>query len=229
MLKSAESKSQTLQQVLFQAMNTTIEIAFWGQENEVQSIEHLARDWFQNAEARFSRFQPESELNQLNRLAGQRSTVSAPMLEILLQAENYHKLTEGIFDPLIAKALQDTGYNESYEIVKQRGLISGVNRAPFRRGQHILIDPVTQSVQLPGQTEIDLGGIAKSWAVKGLADLFQDRLRLERGLINVGGDLRVWGKSWVERRPESRRVRTAYLFHQHRHDLGSIIRDHYGD
>lgn len=214
MLKKIRSMNNTLQQIIFPAMNTSVEIAFWGQKYELPSVERWARDWFERTEMSFSRFHAQSELSQLNRLAGRRATVSAPMLEILLLAENYRKLTEGIFDPLIGKALQDLGYDESYEILKEReqyfpgakqftGLFrtGKADEQILRRGEQLLLDPKTQSVFLPQETEIDLGGIAKSWAVKGLAELLQDRLGLERGLINAGGDLTVWGNSGTDAGP----------------------------
>ncbi|WP_206811604.1 FAD:protein FMN transferase [Paradesulfitobacterium ferrireducens] len=223
MLKAIEPMNNTLQQIIFQAMNTTVEIAFWGQKEQVPSIERRAHDWFEQVEMSFSRFRPQSELSRLNRFPGRRSTVSAPMLEILLLAEKYHQLTQGIFDPLIGKALQDSGYNESYEIVKEReqwelapdiAIIQNKNKAGQaafqdrvlsstlpRRKQKIQIDLLSKSVQIPVQTEIDLGGIAKSWAVKGLAEQLHGRLGFERGLINAGGDLTVWGNSGADADP----------------------------
>lgn len=160
MPKVFESMNETLCPLTFRAMNTSIEIEFWGKENEVENMGNLARRWFQNAEERFSRFQSKSELSNLNRCAGQRFMVSAAMLDVLLNAEKYRKATGGIFDPLISKALQHAGYNDSYDIVKFRTPDQTIDAQDFQRQQTMMIDPVTQTIALPPQTDMDLGGSA---------------------------------------------------------------------
>jgi thiamine biosynthesis lipoprotein len=196
MPRTVDFTNGTLHQFLFRAMNTNMEIVVWCRERDIPDIETFTRGWFSSAEQRFSRFRGDSELSHLNRLAGERCMVSDAMLEVLLLAETYRQSTGGAFDPLILNALRQAGYDDSFEIVKARNEDYNAGNAPARNEpRNIVIDPGMQSVQLPPHSEMDLGGIVKSWAVKRLADYFRERLQLKRGLINAGGDLTVWGTS----------------------------------
>ncbi len=185
-----------LRNITFEAMNTRIELACMTEESAAPEIERISIDRFRAAEDRFSRFKASSELCQLNRVAGARCLVSDPMLEVLLLAEYYRNATKGTFNPLILNALERAGYHETFDHVKQRTAysfpmdgINVINRAePF-------IDPIMKSIKLVPQSRLDLGGIVKSWTVKGLAAELRRRHRVSRGFINAGGDLAAWGSA----------------------------------
>ena len=51
--------------------------------------DNLLRNWFSDIEARFSRFQPDSELSAINRAAGKWTPISPMMSEVLALALNY--------------------------------------------------------------------------------------------------------------------------------------------
>jgi thiamine biosynthesis lipoprotein len=194
MVDTAIPAYESFRRFKFRAMNTSIEITYCSSEKEASRIEWLALNWFQTAEERFSRFKAESELSHLNRLAGELCMVSDKMLEVLLLAEMYRKKTDGIFDPLLLNALMQAGYDKTFEQLKDPN-DSGTNglrclQVPL---QGLAINEAMKSILMPDQTQLDLGGIVKSWAVQRLADYFQEKLELKRGVINAGGDLTVWG------------------------------------
>jgi thiamine biosynthesis lipoprotein len=56
--------------------------------------------------------------------------------------------------------------------------------------QDIRVDPRERTVVLPANMRLDLGGIAKGWAVDRATAMLR---RLGPGLVNAGGDLRAWG------------------------------------
>jgi FAD:protein FMN transferase len=161
-----------IRQYPFRAMNTNIELTLGGTEQANAHLVKFAIQWFRNIEERFSRFIPKSELSHLNLLAGERCMVSDAMLEVVNLTEMYWQITNGMFDPLLSNS-----------------------------EKRIIIDNSMKSIQLPNQTEMDLGGIVKSWAVQCLASHYQKKLNVSKGIINAGGDLTVWNHSEENARP----------------------------
>lgn len=193
------SGSETLQSIFLRAMNTDIEILLACERENTPDLERFAQTWFQYVEKHFSRFRPDSELTHLNTLSGERSLISASMLEVLLLAENYQQMTEGIFNPLILEALDQAGYDTTFEKIqssKSPCVPSNPNGLVGFGGSFALnLDLGTRSLQLPPGTVIDLGGIVKSWAVKHLVAEYQNKFKIVRGFVNAGGDLSVWGSA----------------------------------
>ncbi|HEU5060046.1 MAG TPA: FAD:protein FMN transferase, partial [Kofleriaceae bacterium] len=92
-------------------MNTDVTVTAAGADEEVVTA-RVART-FAEAERRFSRFLPDSELARLNRARGP-VTVSPPRFEALLRARAYHQLTGGLFDPAVGGPLAALGYDRSF-------------------------------------------------------------------------------------------------------------------
>ncbi len=84
-----------------------------------------ARDAIEAGERRFSRFQQESELSQLNRSAGQWFNASPEMMDVLQKARKFFDATGGLFDPSVLPDLIRAGYDRSMdEIRAQDGVVS---------------------------------------------------------------------------------------------------------
>ncbi|RKN74201.1 FAD:protein FMN transferase [Paenibacillus ginsengarvi] len=175
----------------FQAMNTTMEAAWFGCERDEADIRELLVNELARSERMFSRFRPDSELSRLNRSAGRLCLVSPDMLELLSMAVEYGAQTDGIFCPAILDGLLAAGYTESFE-----RLPSSVRLSTYTGGhvpsEPLRIDAAMSSVQLFSGSRIDLGGIAKSWTAAKLAQRLK-RIGISRGMINAGGDLALWG------------------------------------
>lgn len=199
------TEEDQLHHIGLRAMNTHIQAVLAGSKGEdAHSLETLVRSWFRRQEERFSRFLPDSELTHLNNLAGEICLVSDAMLEVVTLSEKYRQETGGLFHPLIMKALRDAGYDTTFDAVKQRGSFQDeVQRNPIAPDliSPIAIDPVMKSIRLPERTEMDLGGIVKGWTVSRLGAYLQHSLGLQRGLVNAGGDLVVWGGASAQGEP----------------------------
>jgi thiamine biosynthesis lipoprotein len=200
---TAEHDNGTLIQYRFKAMNTQIEMMLHCSETNKQYIQSFALQWFETAEARFSRFKAASELNHLNRLAGENCMVSDMMLEVVNLAEMYRQNTEGSYEPLLLNALIQAGYDQSFENLNgNNGRIDSENKPSFTgESKPIIINNIMKSIQIPAQAKMDLGGIVKSWAVQRLANHCKNKLNVNRGLINAGGDLTVWDNSLDQDNP----------------------------
>src|SRR5580704_17931288 len=110
----------------------------------------------------------QSDVARINAAAcGHRVPVRAATLALLRFAQRLHQLSEGIFDPCLPTApgrLADVALHEGPQPL-------AVPRKPV---------------------QLDLGGIAKGFAVDGAVAALQ-AAGCSAGLVNAGGDLRVFG------------------------------------
>lgn len=159
--------------------------------------------WFERLESLWSRFDPESALSQLNRMAG-RWVVVPPLLHLAVRrALAAAAMTCGAFDPTVLPALVSAGYGRSFE----QGPTQPGRPVPAGRWRDVKLAP--GAVYLPQGVQLDLGGIGKGLA----ADLLLRRMRragaegerqmgqaVHAGrsggstslLVNAGGDLALW-------------------------------------
>lgn len=124
-----------------------------------------------------------SDVARLNRDAAQRPVQVAPWThEVLRAARSFHDATGGAFDVTIAPRLQRWGY------------------LPCSAGEDAAIAADQTAIQLLDgwrvrflqPLRIDLGGIAKGFAVDRAIDALQ-AAGASSGIVNAGGDLRVFG------------------------------------
>ncbi len=183
----------------FQAMNSSFHTAGLSIAHEQE-----AESWFAFVERHLSRFQPDSELSQLNAQAGYPFYASALMYQATREALHFYEQTDGIFNPFMGQILCQLGYDHSMdwdstsrcsETAKQRqeaGLT--MNSSAYQMiGQKLYtLDPILQTIHLHTDVQLDLGGIAKGWSAAQLATMLQEQGE-GSGMIDAGGDLVVWG------------------------------------
>lgn len=176
----------------FRAMNTDIALLAPVAGPDFNRAATVVRRVFADVEGSLSRFLPQSELSRLNRSGGSPVLVSPLLFTAISLALRASAETGGVFDPTVLSALEDAGYDRSFEHV-----MAGVNplrltaRAaalPDYRAIHC--DPRTRSIQLASGQRLDLGGIGKGLAVDlALAEtsFLPDRC------VAAGGDVAVCG------------------------------------
>jgi thiamine biosynthesis lipoprotein len=137
-----------------------------------------------------------SDVSRLNREAKLRAvTVHAWTYRVLDIALALHRGSSGMFDIAVAPLLQSLGWlpgakDDARSISAKMNSPDAIELLPGRgvRFRH------------PG-IAIDLGGIAKGFAVDRAVDILRSR-GIMRGLVNAGGDLAAFGP-----RPESIHIR----------------------
>lgn len=171
----------------FNSMSTMVQISI-NQElfaNDLMPLYKL----FSSVEDTCSRFKEESELSRLNQHIGKEVEVSNQFFIILNDALRLYEETNGVFNPGILSAIENSGYTKSIEFIKGRELGASSLLAPEVSKIHpYQLNEGKQTVVL--QTRIDLGGIAKGWVIDRAADLLS---KYGYGFINVGGDIRIFG------------------------------------
>jgi thiamine biosynthesis lipoprotein len=182
----------------FRAMNTGVGVWVWSADAQqtptIRFALGWAEDFFGRADAEMSRFRSTSALSRLNDAAGRGPQVVSPMLwTVLVAALDAAYESAGIYDPTILHSLEGAGYDRSFEAIEANGATEETYSPPvwtFGSWRRIRMDSGAHSVDLPGDLGLDLGGIAKGWAVDQVAVTLAP---LGPVLVDAGGDLRVVG------------------------------------
>ena len=163
-------------------------------QGEPPGVVDRACDALAGLERAWSRFLPESELSLLNAAGGGRPVVVSPSTFALIShAVDAWRHTGGRFDPTGLAALQELGYDRTFDDV-----VRADQPAPRATAQALVgcgaieLDPIVRAVTLPEGLHLDLGGIGKGYA----ADLVTQELMdagARAACVDLGGDLRVMG------------------------------------
>lgn len=180
----------------FRAMNTQVEAWLYSQTDDAVLIE--IERLFRSFEKRLSRFDPHSELSRLNAHPDSEPFIaSSTLMDALEVALAASQATQGLYDPTILTALEQNGYNRSFEKIEHPApLQTDTEFAHNTTNKQIAWPSVTfRSIQLnrprreiykPAGVRLDLGGMGKGWTVDRAADQLQG---LGPFLINAGGDI----------------------------------------
>ncbi|HEY5595884.1 MAG TPA: FAD:protein FMN transferase [Candidatus Bipolaricaulota bacterium] len=188
-------------------MGTFVQVkAYGGNERELNAAVEAAFREMQRLEGVLRR-RGDGELGQLNGApAGQAVAVSAELFDVLQYAERYRLLSRGAFDVTLG-ALEDLwGFVEDWD---------GLGRVPspaeidawLAAPRGLELDEASKRVKrLSDATQIDLGGIAKGYAVDRALEVLRAH-GVQAALVNAGGNVRTFGQVpepfafWIRLRP----------------------------
>lgn len=169
--------------------------------SELELIKRITYGTFEEVDQIYNRYNPQSEISKLNRMATTDFVpISEELYKLLQEVNKYYHLSDGLFDPTVEplvvlwkENLNQNKLPASKDIERAR-LAVGWSHIELVKGNFKKDNPLTQ---------IDLGGIAKGYAV----DLIVERLNklgYKNVLVEWGGELRATGKH-----PEGRSWRVA--------------------
>lgn len=170
----------------FRAMGTDVELlldAERGAEGDM-ALERAEHE-FERLEQLLSRFRPDSELSALNRVG----VIEAgdDLVRVTSLALEARERTGGLFDPTVHDALVAAGYDRTFDQLPTHG--PPVAARACGGGVHI----EGRRIRLEPGFHLDLGGIAKGYAVDRAADLLGGAGPC---LVNAGGDLVARDRPW---------------------------------
>jgi FAD:protein FMN transferase len=149
-------------------------------------------------DALMSTYKPDSEISLVNANAAKAPVpVSVELFDLLQTAQQYSRLSSGAFDITYASV----GYLYDYRAHQKpdgKAIAAALPTVDYRQ---LKFDAERHTVAFgkPGM-RIDLGGIAKGYAVDRGIELLKAR-GLTHAMVNAGGDTRVsgdrFGKPWV--------------------------------
>jgi thiamine biosynthesis lipoprotein len=139
---------------------------------------------FEQRDATFSRFRPDSELSRVNAAAGPIVHASPTFLAAVSAALAAARTTGGLVDPTLGAAIEAAGYDADFaELVPDPRPVEAVPCVDWRQlrvGDGLLARP-------PGTT-LDLNGVVKAMTVDEAAALLGGP-----GFVSAGGDIATSG------------------------------------
>lgn len=158
--------------------------------SQKERVQRIIEATFQEIDAIYNKWNPHSELSQLNTLPAHTPFSLSPQLNLFLQHVDYLvKLSGGRFDPTIEPIQQ------LWKTKLEQGECPTIQEIAALKpciGWHTL--HISQGVlyKEDGRTQLDLGGIAKGYCV----DLLIERLHqmgIENLYVEWGGEIRTLG------------------------------------
>ncbi len=180
-------------------MGTRVEVQVWATDPALalRAIDSVMADMHRTDEL-MSTYKPESQLSQVNAHAFERPVqVDADIIDVVEKALEYSRLSDGAFDITYASV----GYLYDYRrhVHPTDAQIAAALPAVDYRQLVVDHDACTIRFLRPGM-RIDLGGIAKGWAVDRGVEILRG-LGIEHAMVNAGGDTRLLGdrlgKPWI--------------------------------
>ncbi|WP_187119039.1 FAD:protein FMN transferase [Bacillus marasmi] len=195
-VRQEERNDSRLESVQLNMMNTSFYIAV--SDDYQTEWKSPIISYLQYIEREFSRFRPNNELMRLNEAKPATTIKVSPILFDLLQkAEAYRLQTDGRFSPYMLTQMEAHGYNQSFPF-KVANSEAGIVH------HQMVSQPLTflDGCRLIKNTEqkIDLGGIAKGYAVEAIAKWLQKHTKSNYGIVDGGGDMSMWSngdKTWT--------------------------------
>ena len=175
-----------MQRRSFHAMGTEVELLLDVEPDaEGDAALDRAEHEFERLEQLLSRFRADSELSTLNRLGA--IEAGDDLFTVTSLALEARERTGGLFDPTVHDALVAAGYDRTFDELPADGPPGG----PRACGGGVHVEG--QRIRLDPGFRLDLGGIAKGYAVDRAADLLRDAGPC---LVNAGGDLAARDRPW---------------------------------
>jgi thiamine biosynthesis lipoprotein len=180
-------------------MGTRCAVELWADDKASgdAAIDAVLTD-MRRIDAAMSTYKPDSEISRVNAQAGKSPVVISTELFALLEtAQQYSRLSNGVFDITYASV----GYLYDYRKhvrPDDKAIGTALDSVDYRQ---LKLDAKKHSIAFgkPGM-RIDLGGIAKGYAVDRGIDILKAR-GIVHAMVNAGGDTRVigdrLGKPWV--------------------------------
>lgn len=174
----------------FKALGTDITLALVLTSNEEREsaakISEELHRFYAGKEAIFSRFNPKSELSELNRNLNQFQKASSDIGNVSASSLYFYKKTGGYFDPRILEILENIGYDKNF-----KDLNFSTNKT--NKNSRIAAVSLEEDLKIEEnriflKERVDFSGIAKGY-ITDQAALFLKSKGWRNFLLDSGGDM----------------------------------------
>ncbi len=180
-------------------MGTRIAVELWHEDaSEAERAIEAVLGEMHRVDALMSHYKPESQLSQINaRAALAPVAVDSELASLIERAGKLSALTGGAFDITYASV----GYLYDYRAHQKptdEQIEAGLGAVNWR---HVVVDPKDSTVRFTRSgVRIDLGGIAKGYAVDRAIAILESR-GVRHASVTAGGDSRIigdrFGRPWI--------------------------------
>ncbi|MFW6151455.1 MAG: FAD:protein FMN transferase [Verrucomicrobiota bacterium] len=189
----------------WQCMGTIAELTMPGTAGtQVNDYLDICEKITEELEGRLSKYRPGSKLSAISRRAGEKGVrLSGETLKVLQMGVQYAEISRGVFDPTVGPLTKTWGFggsNEPEGIPVAEEIKTAKNLVDYRKitirwlenNRNHTNRAAVVSLDQKGM-ELDLGGIAKGYAVDRCYEELQAR---DAGnfIVGIGGNLRCAGK-----------------------------------
>lgn len=174
----------------FSAMGTACALHLYAQSRELaEAVAELAEDEVLRIEALYSRYNPDSYLSRINRVAESGGTMAldAEPAGLLDYACACYAKSHGLFD-ITSGVLREAWDFSSGHLPRQSDIDALLPRIGLAKVQWQ--SPVL-TFTVPGM-QLDFGGLAKEYAADRVAAICR-AMAIAHGLVDLGGDIHVIG------------------------------------
>ena len=150
-------------------------------QNEISRLDAILSTW-----------KDQTEIGQLNQT--KKIQASPELFEVVAACENWRSQTCGAFDARLGQLLslwENSQHVKPVETEQQRqALVSQLQSAKIQ------LDPQQQTIQIEGNIKIAPDAYAKGYIIdRALAAARQQVPEMQGLMIDIGGDIRVWGQA----------------------------------
>lgn len=169
------------------SMACTYSIVVYGEErNSLRQAVDAAFDEVDRIDRLMSHYKPDSPLSQLNREAAKKPVKVEPELfDFIVECLRYSRASDGAFDITVGPLMKAWGFFRGEGRMPSEQELSKARRSVGYR--HVISDEKERTVffDQPG-VELDLGGIAKGYAVDRAVTVLKQR-GIKSALVSAGG------------------------------------------
>lgn len=172
-------------------MGTSVRVELWSDDRAAGEAAITAvMDEMHRIDETMSPFRPESDLSLINREAAQKPVpISDEMFRIISRSIEFSNLSNGAFDITFASVGHLYDYRLHIKPTDQE-----LERARAAVGyRNLVLDPQARTIRFARDgVRIDLGGIAKGYAVDNSAAILRRR-GITNAIVTAGGDSHILG------------------------------------
>lgn len=172
----------------FRAMASPCEVLLEARDNALcHRLTQLAAAEAERIEQKYSRYRPDSVLSRMNANTGIWQALDSETTQLLMFAQHCYQLSDGLFDISSGILRRVWQFDGSNNIASQSDIDQLL---PFVGWHKVKLD--AQQLFLPTGMELDLGGIAKEYAVDKVLQLLQQLFAPQQApslVVNFGGDM----------------------------------------
>jgi thiamine biosynthesis lipoprotein len=156
------------------AMGTVFTIVAYGADaRHLSAVVNEAFEEIDRIDAQMSNYRPESELSAINRDAAFGSVLVEPRLfQLLKESQRYSEETGGAFDITVGMLMRTWGFFRGQgRLPTESEVTSVLQKIGY---QHVLLDSAARTLRFnKNGIELDLGGIAKGYAVDRAVEILR--------------------------------------------------------
>jgi len=172
-------------------MGTAVRVELWHDDaTAARAAMSAVMDEMHRIDASMSPYKPDSELSRINREAAQKPVpVSQEMFDLIARSIEFSKLSGGAFDITFSSV----GYLYDYREHVKPTDAQIAKALPGISYRHLQLDPKARTIRYDrAGVRIDLGGIAKGYAVDNCIAILKGR-GITNAIVTAGGDSRLLG------------------------------------